>query len=221
MIWGKLHNFLRVVLFVVVVQLLSHIWLFVTQWTLACQASLSFTLSWTLLKLMSIELGMPFKHLILFHPLLLLPSVFPSIRVFSNESALHIRWLKYWSFISASVLPVNIEDLLEEIMHSVRFHWVYVKKMLNFLDLRNLRLSGLLILSFELESYQLDTGAFSHILPSLRITELPHLGKGHLWKPYRQHYTYWWKTTLFLKIQNKTRMSTLTTSIQHCTEDFK
>ena len=70
----------------------------VTPWTEACQASLSITNSWNLLKLMSITLVMPSSHLILCRPLLLPPSVFPSIRVFSNESVLHIRWLKYWSF---------------------------------------------------------------------------------------------------------------------------
>ena len=82
----------------VVVQSLSHVRLFVTPWTAARQASLSFTISWSLLKPTSIESVMPSKHLILCRPLLLLPSVFPSIRVFSNELALHIRWPKYWSF---------------------------------------------------------------------------------------------------------------------------
>ena len=70
----------------------------VTPWTPACQASLTFTISWSLLKLMSIESAMPSNHLILCHPLLLLPSIFPSIRIFSNELALHIRQPKYWSF---------------------------------------------------------------------------------------------------------------------------
>jgi len=70
----------------------------VTPWTAACQASLSFTISQSLLKLMSIESVIPSNNIILCHPLLLLPSVFPSIRVFSNELALHIRWPKYWSF---------------------------------------------------------------------------------------------------------------------------
>ena len=83
--------------FIVVVQLLSWVQLFVTPWT-AHQASLSFTISWSLLKLMSTESVMPSNHLILCHSLLLLPSVFPSIRVFSSESALYIRWPKYWSF---------------------------------------------------------------------------------------------------------------------------
>ena len=75
-----------------------------TPWTAACQASLSFTISWSLLKLLSIELVMPSNRLILCRPLLLPPSIFPSIRVFSNESALHIRWPKYWSF-SFSISP--------------------------------------------------------------------------------------------------------------------
>ena len=88
------------------VQLLSHVWLFVTPWTTAHQASLSITNSWSLPKLMSIELVMPSNHLILCHPLLLLPSIFPSIRVFSNESALRIRWPKYWSS-SFNISPSN------------------------------------------------------------------------------------------------------------------
>ena len=82
----------------------------VTPWTAARQASRSITNSQSLLKLMSIQLVMPSNHLILCRPLLLLPSIFPSIRVFSNESVLHIRWPKYWSFSSASVLPMNIQD---------------------------------------------------------------------------------------------------------------
>ena len=90
----------------VVVQLLSHVRLFVTPWTAARQASLSFTISRCLLKLMSIELVIPSNHLVLYHSLLLLPSIFPSIRVFSNESALRIRWPKYWSF-SFSISPSN------------------------------------------------------------------------------------------------------------------
>ena len=83
---------------IVVVQLLSHVQLFVIPWTAACQASLPFTISLDVLKLMSIESVIPCKHLILSRLLLLLPSVFPSIRVFSNELVLHIRWPKSWSF---------------------------------------------------------------------------------------------------------------------------
>ena len=88
------------------VQLFSRVWLFATPWTTACQASLSITSSWSLPKLMSIELVMPSNHLILCHPVLLLPSIFRSIRVFSNESTLHIRWPKYWSF-SFNISPSN------------------------------------------------------------------------------------------------------------------
>ena len=88
------------------VQLVSHVRIFVTPWTTAWQASLSFTNSWNLLKLMSIESPMPCNHLILCCPLLLLPSIFPSIRVFSDESVLHTRWPKYWSF-SFSISPSN------------------------------------------------------------------------------------------------------------------
>ena len=77
---------------------------FVTPWIAACQASLSFTISWNSLNLRSIESVMPSNHLILCHPLLLLPSIFLSIKVFSNESVLHIRWPKYWSL---SISPYN------------------------------------------------------------------------------------------------------------------
>ena len=89
--------------YIFVVQLLSCIWLFVTSWTAVCQASLSFTISQNLLKLRSFESMMPSNHLILCHPLLL-PLVFPSIRIFSSELTLCIRWLKYWSF-SFSISP--------------------------------------------------------------------------------------------------------------------
>ena len=92
------------------VQLLSCVWLFATLWTAAPQASLSITNSWSLLKLMSIELVMPSNHLILCRPLLLLPSIFPSIRVFSNESALCIRWPKYWSFRFSISPSMNIQN---------------------------------------------------------------------------------------------------------------
>ena len=91
---------------VVAVQLLSCVWLFVTPWTAAHQDSLSSTISWSLLKLKSIESVMPSNHLILCLPLLLLPSIFPTIRVLSNELAVHIRWPKYWSF-SFSISPSN------------------------------------------------------------------------------------------------------------------
>ena len=86
------------------VQLLSHVRLFATSWSIARQASLSITNCWSLPKSMSIESVMPSNHLILCCPLLLLPSIFPSIRVFSNDSALCIRWPKYWSF-SFSIIP--------------------------------------------------------------------------------------------------------------------
>ena len=88
------------------VQSLSRVQLFVTPWTAAHQASLSITSSQGLLKLMSIESVMPFSHLILCHPLILPLSIFPNIRVFTNESVLRIRWPKYWSF-SFSISPSN------------------------------------------------------------------------------------------------------------------
>ena len=89
-----------------------------TPWTTVCQVSLSFTISWSLLKLMSIESAIPSNHLVFCHPLLLLPSIFPSIRVFSNELALYIRWPKYWSF-SFSVSPSNEHSGLI----SIRIDW--------------------------------------------------------------------------------------------------
>ena len=88
------------------VQSLSRVHLFVTSWTAVRQTFLSITNTWSLLKLMSIESVMPSNHVILCHPLLLLPSIFSSIRVFSNESVLRIRWPKYWSF-SFSISPSN------------------------------------------------------------------------------------------------------------------
>ena len=94
--------------FFVVVQSLSCVQLFETPWTASCQAPLSLTISRNLLKFMYVESVMPSNHLFLCHPLLLLPSIFSSIRVFSHESALHIRWPKYWSFsFSFSVSPSN------------------------------------------------------------------------------------------------------------------
>ena len=102
-----LYNFLLHVMYQFSsVQWLSCVWLFVTPWITARQASLSITNSQSLPKFMSIESVMPSNHLILCHPFLLLPSIFPSIRVFSKESILHIRWPKYWSF-SFSISPSN------------------------------------------------------------------------------------------------------------------
>ena len=95
--------------FVVAVQLLSCIQLFVTLWTAACHAPLSFTISWSFLKFMSIESVMLSNHFILWHPLLPLPSIYSIIRLFTNESALAIKWPKYWSFTFPSVLPMNIQ----------------------------------------------------------------------------------------------------------------
>ena len=94
------------------VQLLSRTWLFATPCTATHQASLSNTNSWSLLKLKSIYSVMSSNYLILSCTLLLLPPIFPSIKVFSNESVLHIRWPKYWSFSFRSVLPMNIQDWL-------------------------------------------------------------------------------------------------------------
>ena len=103
------------------VQSLSHVQLFATPWTAACQASLFIANSRSLLKLMSIESVMPSNQLILCCPLLFLPSILPSIRVFPNESVLHIRWPKYWSF-SFSISPFNEYSGLI----SFRMDWLYL-----------------------------------------------------------------------------------------------
>ena len=100
-------------------QLLSRVWLFLIPWIAACQASLSITNSQSLLKLMSIELVMPSSHLILCRPLLLLPPIPPSIRVFSNESTLCMRWPKYWNF-SFSISPSSEHPALI----SFRMDWL-------------------------------------------------------------------------------------------------
>ena len=108
--YGKKWSVLHVLFWdITSVQSLSHVWLFVTPWTTAYQASLSITNSRSLLKLKSIELMMLSNHLIFCHPLLL-PSILPSIRVFSNESVLRVRWPKYWSLRSTAVLPMNIQE---------------------------------------------------------------------------------------------------------------
>ena len=112
--WGMNNQYIGHILYInngeiSSVQSLSHVWLFATPWTAGLQASLSITKSQSLLKLMCIESVMPFTvrcHLVLCHPLLLLTSIFPGIRVFSNESALGIRWAKYWSF-SFNISPSN------------------------------------------------------------------------------------------------------------------
>ena len=100
---------------------LSFVQLFATPWAAACQASLSFTLCWSLLKLMSIELVMPSNHIILCHPLLLLPLIFPSTRVFSSELALHIRWPEYWSFTFSISLSDEYSGLI-----SFRIDWFHI-----------------------------------------------------------------------------------------------
>ena len=119
------------------VQSLSHVRLFATPWTTACQASLSITNSRSLPKLMSIESMMPSNHLIFCCPLLLLPSVFPSIRIFSNESALCIRWPKYWSFsFTISVylqlymsMSVSIDRYIKPSIYLYNYSNIYVNYM--------------------------------------------------------------------------------------------
>ena len=103
---------------------LSHFRLFATPWTAARQASLSFTISWSLCKLMSIELVMPSNHLILCCPLLLLPSIFPSIRVFSYESVLCLRWPKYWFQLQHQSLQwIFRTDFLYFILYLILFYF--------------------------------------------------------------------------------------------------
>ena len=97
-------HWLQTILQVVVVQLISHVQHFVTPWTAAHQAPVSFTISWSLLKVMSIESVRPSNHLIICLPLLFLSLIFPSIRVFSNEWSFHVRWPKFWSF---TINPFN------------------------------------------------------------------------------------------------------------------
>ena len=128
--------------------LLSHVRLFVTPWTAARQASLSITISRSLFKLMSIKSVMPSKHLILCRPLLLLPSVFPSIRVFSNESVLHIRWPKYWSFSFSISLSSEHPGLI-----SFRMDWLDLLAVLGTLEA---------LLQHPVLQYQ-----FFHVQPSL------------------------------------------------------
>ena len=121
-LWGNntyIHTYTHTYIYISSVQLLSRVRLFVTPWTAASQASLFITNSCSLLKLMSIELVMPSNHLILCRTLLLLPSIFPSIRVFSNESVLYIRWPKYWSFSFSIRLSNEYSGLV-----SFRMDWL-------------------------------------------------------------------------------------------------
>ena len=122
------------------VQSLSRVWLFATPWTAAHQASLSITNSRSPSKPMSIESVMPSNHLILCHPLLLLPSIFPSIRVFSDESALRIRWPKYWSF-SFNISPTNEHPRLI----SFRIDWWHCFRCLHSNSKQNILVFGELV----------------------------------------------------------------------------
>ena len=131
-----------------------HFRLFVTPWTAACQASLSITSSQNLLKFMSIESVMPSNHLILCYPLLLLTSIFPSIRVFSNESAIHIRWAKFWSF-SISISPSN------------KYSGWFPLRLMSLISLQSKRLlrvlSSTTIQKHQFFSAQLSLWSISHI----------------------------------------------------------
>ena len=143
-IWPHNVLFIPLLIFVVVVQSLNCVWLFATPWTAARQASLSITNSQSLLKLLSIESVMPSNHLVLCRPLLLLPSVFPSIRVFSSELTLRIRWPKYWTFnfsISLSneysgLIPFRINwfDLLavQGTLKTSFYHYIWISNLIKF-----------------------------------------------------------------------------------------
>ena len=129
----SIHSFsgtLSTRLLFVVQLLLSHVQLLATPWTAASQDSLSFTISWSLLKLICIELVMPSNHLVLCYPLFLLSSIFPSIRVFTNELALHIRCPKYWSF---SITPFNEYSGLISFM----IDWFYLLAVLRVFSKKN------------------------------------------------------------------------------------
>ena len=124
------------------VQSLSHVWLFATPWTAACQASLSITNSQSLLKLIPIESVMPSSHLILCRPLLLLPPIPPSIRVFSNESTLRMRWSKYWSFsFSIRYLHTHIKlreknpRILAYLIHTYSFQILFCYRLLQDINI--------------------------------------------------------------------------------------
>ena len=139
------------------VQLLSHVWLFATLWIAARQASLSITNSRSLLKLMSIELVMPSSHLVLCCPLLLLHPIPPSIRIFSNESALRMRWPKYWSF-SFSISPSNEHPGLI----SFRMDWLDLLAVQG--TLKNLKeLSNTTVQKHQFFCTQLSSQSNSHI----------------------------------------------------------
>ena len=139
------------------VQSLSRVWLFATPWTISRKASLSITNSQSPPKPMSIELVMPSNHLILCRPLLLLPSIFPSIRIFSNESVLHVRWQNIGVSASASVLPMNIQDLFS-------LGWT------SWISLQSKGLSGVFsnttVQKHQFFGVQLSSQSNSHILTS-------------------------------------------------------
>ena len=140
------------------VQSLSRVWLFVTPWIAAHQASLSITNSWSLLKLMPIESVMPSSHLILCRPLLLLFPIPPSIRVFSNESALRMRWPKYWSF-SFNISPSNEHPGL-------------ISSRMDWLDLLELQLSRRLSRVFSNTTVQNINSSVLSILHSPTLTSI-------------------------------------------------
>ena len=118
-----LYKYSENIIFWISVQLLSRVWLFAIPWIAARQASLSITISQSSLKLMSIESVMPSSHLILCHPLFLLPPIPPSIRIFSNESTLRMRWPKYWSFSFSIILSKEHPGLISFRMDLVGSPW--------------------------------------------------------------------------------------------------
>ena len=133
------------------VQLLSHVWLFATPWIAAHQASLSITNSQTLLKLIPMEWVMPSSHLILCRPLLLLPPIPPSIKVFSNESTLHMRWPKYWSF-SFNISPSDADVIRPSYFYQSESIVDFVVIFSVSSEIQLLLICLLIILSFSFEN---------------------------------------------------------------------
>ena len=174
-----------------IAQLLSRVWLFVTPWTAAFQDSLSFTIS--MLRLVSIELVMPSNHLILCHSLLLLPSIFPSIRVFDSESALHLRWPKFWSF-SFSISSAN--EYSGSISFRIDWFDLAIQRTLkSLLQHHNLKASILQCLAFFMVQFSYKTTTLTiwifvskvmsllfKTLSRFEIAILPR-SKGLVWSP--------------------------------------
>ena len=188
------------------------------RWTAARQASLSFTISQSLLKLMSIEWMMPSNHLILCHPLLLLPSIFPSIRVFSNKSALCIRWLKYWSF-SFSISPSSEYSGLI----SFRMDWFDLlevqESLKSLLQNHNSKASILQLSDFfmvQLSYLYMSTGKTISKVMSLLFNTLSRFVISFL--PRSKHFLVLWQQLQFTVILEPKKIKSVTVSSSICHE---